>query len=244
MDKDHLTQVSNYLYSPIDWLDSVVPDELKIYPHPYRDYPFLLKNILFDYSTMHSFIDKHYQEIERIGIIENNNGIFEAHNNKKIRNTYNLLPDDSFIQSYNRLFLHQKQSIEDFFKIALIQSTSPQILIYEEGCFYKRHSDNCSEIVDENFQIIEFKPVATHRIITTVLFLSNSSEDIINSNDFLGGELQFDYLFDKDNNIYSLKPKEGDFIAFLSNPYFSHNVQKVIKGRRISIVQWHNCIIN
>ena len=40
------------------------------------------------------------------------------------------------------------------------------------------------------------------------------------------------------------KTKAGTMLVFLSNPYFTHEVLKVKQGRRISLVQWHNAIIN
>ena len=128
-----------------------------------------------------------------------------------------------------------------------MQSIEPQILVYKEGCFYKRHSDNCSEVLNPKKETTEFKPVAVQRVITTVLFLS-STYNSENQNDsefkFDGGELQFDYLYTSDLKKLKISPLEGDFVSFLSNPYFSHSVKKVKLGTRISVVQWHNAIIH
>ena len=33
-------------------------------------------------------------------------------------------------------------------------------------------------------------------------------------------------------------------IVFLSNPYFTHEVLEDKKGYRVSLVQWHDAIIN
>jgi len=38
--------------------------------------------------------------------------------------------------------------------------------------------------------------------------------------------------------------KAGDMLVFLSNPYFTHEVLEVKKGFRVSLVQWHDALIN
>lgn len=239
-----LTQVSNKIYSPKAWLDNLVPQEMKIYPNPYYDYPFIYENIDFDFSGMKDFISVHEDESKKIGIISTDDGLILPKKNTEIRNTYNIIPDDNFLSEYNRFFESQKEKIERFFNVSLMQSIEPQILIYKDGCFYKRHSDNCSEIVDINSQLVEFKPVAPARVVTTVLFITSNKKSPENDFEFSGGELQFDFLYDDKLRKVSIKPQEGDFVSFLSNPYFSHSVKKVKKGTRISIVQWHNAIVH
>lgn len=241
--KLNFTQISNELFIPLEWLDSKVPTELKILPNPYNDYPFILKNINHDYSLMKDFVSNHEKELKKIGIISTDDGAIIPKRNTKIRNTYNIIPNKSFIDDYNRIFESQKESIERFFNVSLMQSIDPQILIYKDGCFYKTHSDNCSEIVDGNGELVEYKLVAPARVVTTVLFISNCTKEDGEFN-FDGGELEFDFLYDKQFKKFSFKPKEGDFISFLSNPYFSHNVKEVISGTRISVVQWHNAIVH
>jgi SM-20-related protein len=92
--------------------------------------------------------------------------------------------------------------------------------------------------------LIGFKLVAFERKITTVLFI-NSSKDIREiDRDFIGGELLFNFLFDDDGKVFSLKPKAGLLIAFPSCPHFSHEVLEVIDGYRITLVKWFNTITN
>lgn len=240
-----LTQVGDDVFTPKNWLDEIVPDSMKIYPNPYYKKPFILKNLNYDFSYMKKFITDHEDELNKIGIISTDDGVVLPKKNTSIRNTYNIIPNQSFIEDYNRMFESQKKEIEEFFNVSIMQSVEPQILVYKEGCFYKRHSDNCSEILDPNKSIVEFKPVAPQRVVTTVLFLSeNSSKEILDEYEFKGGELQFDFLYNKQFNKIKLAPKNGDFISFLSNPYFSHSVKKVKEGTRVSIVQWHNAIVH
>lgn len=239
-----LTQVSNKVFTPKSWLDNLVPDSMKIYPNPYYDYPFIYENIDFDFSYMKDFIQYHENESKKIGIISTDEGAILPKKNTQIRNTYNIIPNDTFLKEYNRFFELQRKKIEEFFNVSLMQSIDPQILIYKDGCFYKRHSDNCSEIVDLNSNILEFKPVAPARVITTVLFITSNKKEPLNDFEFSGGDLQFDFLYDDKFKKISIKPQEGDFVSFLSNPYFSHSVKKVKEGTRISIVQWHNAIVH
>ena len=170
-------------------------------------------------------------------------GIFLPKTNKSIRNTFNIISKNDFIEEYNKFFETKRAGIEKFFNVSLLKATSPQILIYKEGCYYKRHSDNCSEIFEDG-KLVLFKPVAPARIITTVLFITSHKENPNDDFEFSGGELEFDFLLDGENNTISIKPQEGDFVSFFSNPYYSHSVKEVTKGTRISIVQWHNAIVH
>ena len=68
---------------------------------------------------------------------------------------------------------------------------------------------------------VGFKCVAPERKLTTVLFgTSHESNTEGGEEGFSGGELLFNYLFDKDENMVTLKPRAGDMIVFPSNPYF------------------------
>ena len=242
--KLELTQVGNNVFCPKHWLDTIVPESMKILPNPYYEAPFIYDNIDFDFEGMKNFVKNHEDESKKIGIISTDDGVVLPKKNTQIRNTYNIIPNETFIKEYNRFFESQRNKIEEFFNVSLMQSIDPQILIYKDGCFYKRHSDNCSEIVDLDKNIIEFNPVAPARIITTVLFITTSVKEPNDEFEFSGGELVFDFLFDDKLKKLSIKPKEGDFVCFLSNPYFSHSVKKVKKGMRVSVVQWHNAIVH
>jgi SM-20-related protein len=59
---------------------------------------------------------------------------------------------------------------------------------------------------------------------------------------FSGGELLFNYLYDKEGSLVKIKPQAGDMVVFPSNPYFSHEVLPVKEGYRLTLVQWHDAI--
>ncbi|RXJ90430.1 hypothetical protein CRV01_04525 [Arcobacter sp. CECT 8983] len=90
-------------------------------------------------------------------------------------------------------------------------------------------------------ELVGFKNVAINRKLTTVFFASSCSEKE-DFNTFSGGELLFNFLFDKEGNPIKYKPKAGEMIVFLSNPFFTHEVLKVENGYRLSLVQWHDAI--
>ena len=104
------------------------------------------------------------------------------------------------------------------------------------------HSDDSSMLYKDN-ELVGFLPVAKQRRVSTVLF-TTSYDEITSDNTFTGGELLFNFLYDENENEVKIKPKAGDMLVFLSNPYFTHEVLKVLEGRRITLVQWHNAIIN
>jgi len=239
----NLTRVSEYVYSPIESLDEIIPLSQKLYTNPYYDYPYIYEHSDYDFGYLKNYVHNHFEKKEQIGVIQGENGIFLPKTNTAIRNTFNIISQEDFIIEYNKFFETKRASIEKFFNVSLLQATSPQILIYKEGCYYKRHSDNCSEILEEG-KLVLFKPVAPARIITTVLFITSNKENPSNDFEFSGGELEFDFLLDGEDNVISIKPQEGDFVSFFSNPYYSHSVKEVTQGMRISIVQWHNAIVH
>ena len=134
----------------------------------------------------------------------------------------------------------------------LFKTTEGFINLEQEGRSFEltvsRIEDKISEMkevrgLDEDDELVGFIPVAKQRKISTVLFTTSNDENT-SDNTFIGGELLFNFLYDVNGNEIKIKPKAGSMLVFLSNPYFTHEVLKVIEGRRITLVQWHNAIIN
>ena len=136
---------------------------------------------------------------------------------------------------------HQKD-IEEFFSLPLTTSTKIQTLEYTKGSFYKAHSDDSNVLLKDD-ELVGFIPVAPQRKITSVLFTTSHNKEKT-KNSFQGGELVFNYLYDEEEKQIRLEPQAGDMIVFLSNPYFTHEVLEVKDGYRLSLVQWHDGIIN
>ncbi len=234
-----LRRVSNKIYCDEALFSMGIPDAF--FPSQYHDYPFLvLKNVLSK-QVCNEILEsaKHTQDLVTAKVKSKVlDSVVAPTVKENIRKTVIAKLSKTHRDLYIESFLAQQKQIENFFNVALTLSTKPQVLKYEKGFFYIKHSDDSNEIIDSSGKTVGFNMVAPLRKMTTVLFASSYKED------FLGGELVFNYLKDKKGDTVTLKPSAGDMVAFPSNPFFSHEVKKVQSGVRISLVQWHNGVIN
>ncbi len=98
-------------------------------------------------------------------------------------------------------------------------------------------------MVSKSSKIIGFKQVAPQRKITTLLFVSEQVEEVSTAYEFSGGSLLFNYFSGEDGKVVTLRPKMGSLIVFGSNPIYTHEVQPVTDGRRVTIAQWHDALL-
>jgi len=212
--------------------------ENRLLPSPYRDTPYLIIRDFFTPEFCKQIAALVRQDEEsKVAMVKQEAVVTEY----RKTNIYTL--DEFYKEYYHEQFLHYKSMIEEYFGAAMTLSTDIQVLEYKEGYFYVKHADDSSELVDEEGNTVGFKCVAPERKLTTVLFgTSHESNTEGGEEGFSGGELLFNYLFDKDENMVTLKPRAGDMIVFPSNPYFSHEVLPVKKGYRLTLVQWHDAI--
>ncbi len=216
-------------------------------PSPYKPLPFLIiKNFLKPHESA-LFVDEVYKDEEaevakvKSEIIQ---GVVEAKVVKKYRDTNIYAISDFLNELYQSRFQEYQAEIEEYFNIAITLSTSVQALEYTKGGYYVQHADDSSTVVDQDKKIVAFTPVAPERKMTTVLFATSYSETPDNKHSFKGGELIFNFLKDTDGKQVEFKADAGDMIIFPSNPYFSHEVKEVEAGYRLTLVQWHNAILN
>tara|TARA_R110000803_G_scaffold210796_1_gene283789 strand:+ start:1906 stop:2487 length:582 start_codon:yes stop_codon:yes gene_type:complete len=87
-----------------------------------------------------------------------------------------------------------------------------QILKYGKGGHYKFHTDDSR---------------SAHRILSCIFFTND---------DYEGGNLLFKYPFKKD--IVKIEKKSNRMVIFPSNLLYSHSVEPVISGERLSVVSW------
>ncbi len=240
-----LDYISQKALMPKEWLDSIVPENIKFFPSPYLEYPFMVFDDLLPKLTCKNLSKEVEMEGKKrhIGILSKDRGIIEERVEFNTRKTYSHIPSPTLEELYSKMFNDLKPKIEEFYKLAILQSSALQVLGYQRGYFYKRHSDNCSEILDKDGDIVGFTLSAPHRKLTTVFFISESCKHPKEFGEFSGGELVFDFIFSDKKEPLSLEPKRGMMVVFPSNPYFSHTVKKVLDGYRISLVQWHDCVI-
>ena len=236
-----MTQISNYIYCA-DFL-TTFDIETKLLPNPYYDYPFLIIENFLDINECNE-INKKVKEDDDFqkAQIKTLDFVVLSETNEEIRKTNIYSLEEKYLELYTNRFLQYQAQIEDFFKIALTTSTSVQVLEYLKNSFYSMHSDDSSMLYKDD-NLVGFLPVARQRRISSVLF-TTSNDELASENTFIGGELLFNFLYDEKGNEIKIKPKAGSMLVFLSNPYFTHEVLKVIEGRRITLVQWHNAIIN
>lgn len=239
-----MIQISNHIYcdEKLEQMDITN----RLLPNPYKDFPYLVIKNFFTPELCKQLVDlvKKDDEFDRAKVKEEViEGIIDANVVTDIRKTNIYTLDDFYNDYYEKQFLKHKPEIEAHFNAVMTLSTDIQVLEYKEGYFYVKHADDSSEFVDEDGETVGFKCVAPERKLTTVLFGSSHNDRLPDDEvGFEGGELLFNYLFDKDGNSVKIKPKAGDMVIFPSNPYFSHEVLPVTKGYRLTLVQWHDAI--
>lgn len=237
-------QISNEIYCE-EFLNHInIPT--KFLPNPYKDYPFMIIKSFLSQDECKQITDatqnsNNYEDAMVKSMINDN--VVNPTIKQNIRKTNIHTLNEQHKKLYFDKFVSIQKSIEDFFAISLTLATTPQVLEYTKGSFYIKHSDDSNEQVDKQGNTIGFLPVAPQRKITTVLFTTSYSDTIADKYHFKGGELLFNYLYDKDGNMVTLRPEAGDIVIFPSNPYFCHEVLPVLDGYRLSIVQWHNAIV-
>jgi SM-20-related protein len=230
-----LHQISNYIYARDELLEWDIPT--KRLPNPYHDFPYMVLEGVLNPSecraiTAAALADKNTVQAELRG-----RALDTA-----IRSTDIHILSAEHRLIYDRRFAAVRGEIEEFFAISLSKATDVQVLGYESGSFYLKHSDDSSELRDTFGNVIGYRTVAPERKLTTVLFTTSYTPHPTDTDHFSGGELLFNYLCDASGNTITLRPEAGDMIVFLSNPYFSHEVLPVQKGFRLSLVQWHNAL--
>ena len=236
-----MTQISNNIYCA-DFLITL-DIKTKLLPNPYYDYPYLIiENFLSSHECddINEKVkeDDDYQKAQ----VKIKDIVIKATTNEEIRKTNIYSLSEKYLEIYTARFLEHQAQIENYFKLALTTSTKVQVLEYLINSFYAMHSDDSSMLYKDD-KLIGFTAVAKQRKISTVLF-TTTNDELISDTTFTGGELLFNFLCDINGHEVKIKPKAGSMLVFLSNPYFTHEVLKVIQGRRISLVQWHNAIIN
>lgn len=226
-------QISNYVYARDELLSWDIPT--KRLPNPYHDFPYMVLEGVLSPSecraiTAAALADKDAVQAELRG----------KSLDTAIRKTDIHTLSAEHRALYDRRFEAVRSEIEAFFAISLSKATDVQVLGYESGSFYVKHSDDASELRDNGGNIVGYRTVAPERKLTTVLFTTSYTPNPTDSDHFSGGELLFNYLCDEAGNTITLRPEAGDMVVFLSNPYFAHEVLPVTDGFRLSLVQWHD----
>jgi SM-20-related protein len=226
-------QISNYVYARDALLVMDIPS--KRLPNAYHDFPYMVLEGVLSPSecraiTAAALADKESVKAELRG----------RSLDTTIRKTDIHTLSAEHCAIYDCRFEAVRYEIEEFFSLSLTKATDVQVLGYERGSFYLKHSDDASELRDREGNVIGYRTVAPERKLTTVLFTTSYTPHPTDQDHFSGGELLFNYLCDEHGNTITLRPEAGDMVVFLSNPYFAHEVLPVKEGFRLSLVQWHD----
>jgi predicted 2-oxoglutarate/Fe(II)-dependent dioxygenase YbiX len=163
---------------------------------------------------------------------------------KGSRNSLNYqLPVDvetAYRDSFNKV----KRQIEDYFGVTLGQSSGSHALGYGPGGLYGLHADNCDPVFDSQGGIRSFAYKRSERQISTLLYLTDSVDEINARNQCIGGNLSFPFLRDENDEPLLVEPERGLFLAFPSHPVFAHEVHEVYEGFRMTIVDWYSAEVD
>lgn len=237
-----MLQLSTHVYC--DSLFENVEIASSIFASAYQDYPYLLIKDFFseeecrDLSTLsqEAQSDKIQAKIRKDKL--ETSEVVESYRKTNIGdlNAY-------YTKLYDKKFTAYKAEIESYFSVALAMATKPQLLEYTKGYFYVQHADDSSVLLNKAKEVVGFKVVAPKRKLSSVLFVT-AHENKVKGEEvcFRGGELRFNYLYDKEGRVIQFEPKAGDMIVFPSHPYFSHEVLTVEEGYRLTLVQWHDTV--
>lgn len=226
-------QISSFVYARDELLEWDIPTARL--PNPYHDFPYMVLEGVLSPSECRAITSAMFEDKESVQAELRGKSLDTA-----IRKTdiHTLSPQHREI--YDRRFEAVKKEIETFFALSLSKATDVQVLGYEKGSFYLKHSDDSSELRTAGGEIVGYKTVAPERKLTTVLFTTSYTPNPTDQDHFSGGELLFNYLCDQHGNTITLRPEAGDMVVFFSNPYFAHEVLPVKEGFRLSLVQWHD----
>jgi predicted 2-oxoglutarate/Fe(II)-dependent dioxygenase YbiX len=145
---------------------------------------------------------------------------------------------------YTEALASVRPEVEAFFGAALGDSAGAHGLGYTPGCKYDLHADNCDPEFDASGALQGFRHVMPERHISSLLFLTDSVEELNGDYQHVGGNLSFRFLLDEQGEMLLIEPRQGLFVAFPSDPVFSHEVHEVYEvstGFRLAIVDWHAC---
>ncbi len=238
-------QISNHVFC--DDFIAELKLETRLLANPYYDYPYLIIKNFFSKAICHEISEYAYNtsEGEKAKVKTRVLGsVVDPSVDESIRKTIIHKLPELHQRLYEENFKIYQPEIERFFSVALTTSTTLQVLEYTKGSFYIKHSDDSNELVDEEGKTVGFMQVAPQRKITTVLFTTSHKDHDDEDYSFGGGELLFNYLYDADGKQVKLYPEAGDMVVFPSNPIYSHEVLPIEEGYRLTLVQWHNAIVN
>lgn len=233
-----MKHISKQLFYDENFFQGKLPENSQYLPNPKYKYPFYIKENLIppeDCDALaHNALTNGNKKLATVGT---DNSII-----KNVRNTYFLLPDPEFRSMYMNAVNSVKSEVEEYFGMQLGETGETQTYGYPPGGHYILHADDSVRQYNDAGEITHWKTTNPNRNLSTILYFTDSVDEITGKNQCVGGNLEFEYLKDKYSESFLLEPKKGMYIVFPSNPYFSHRVHEVYEGQRIAIVNWYKRI--
>jgi len=140
-----------------------------------------------------------------------------------VRRASNVDIEPAVIGDVERRLDAARESIAEFFGVALTGREGASFLRYPDGGFYKPHRDR---------GVVAEWPAAAVRQIAVVLFL-NSAKEGGDADSFSGGVLR---LYPPDREPIDIVPVQGTLVAFPST--MLHEVTRVGDAVRDVVVDW------
>ena len=167
-------------------------------------------------DTTNKIVDYYYQNAPwKKSSFSVSEGLSPESSKKVLMNEYWIKKGDMYREDLKNTFYDMvSQYIKVFTKIIPENFSQYRLNHYPEGGFMKNHIDNIHHSHGQQFG---------YPHITALLFLND---------DYEGGEI---VLAD---GLYTAPKKAGSGIVFPSNFMFPHEVKKVTKGHRYSIMTW------
>lgn len=215
-----------------------LPESSRYLPNPDYDYPFYIKESLISPhdcdALAHNALTNGYRKSATVG--SGNNVL------KNVRNTDFLLPDQEFRSIYIDAVNSVKSEVEEYFGMRVDETGETQTYGYSPGGHYILHADDSVRQYNDKNEITHWRLTNKHRCLSTILYFTESVDKVTGINQCIGGNLEFEYLVDENNDSFLIEPKKGMYLVFPSNPYFSHRVHEIYEGHRIVIVNWYKRI--
>ncbi len=239
-----MKKISNFHYYDEQYFDPLMPEKIvKFFPEKTSDFPFYISENFFS-DRIAKQIETKIRMKSPIRKIGGGKSFEDEIIDEKIRNTYLMTLDEEVQELYIKKFNLLKPKIEDFYRINIISEEQIHALGYDPGCKFVNHSDNSSLLMDSNDQIYKWELQKPSRVLSVILFLTDCVDLVIGEQQCTGGDIVFRFIVDKDNKSYIFRGKKGTLIAFPSNPYYTHEVNTVKSGFRVSMVNWYDAILS
>jgi predicted 2-oxoglutarate/Fe(II)-dependent dioxygenase YbiX len=156
--------------------------------------------------------------------------------NTDIRNNWYMPHDTVELQPlFKKMHLEADKAKLHYGVNKTLISVGRQVLIYENGQYFRPHADAYVIQTDANGNNY-WHNNTPEREFVSVLWLTEQTEIYEGHGTHVGGALTFP------NFKLDINSKRGQMASFPSHPGYVHGVKKVLGGRRYSITNWWKAI--